>query len=585
MGTFSFTVSVADATGFSTSSSFALTVTGPATPLSVSGGALTGGKVGATYSQTLTGTGGLPPYTWAVTGGALPAGLSLDGPSGVISGTASAAGTFTFTAQATDGLKATASAVFTITIAPPPLKPYSGLPLPNGIVGSSYPLQILNAAGGVGPYTFTASGSLPPGLTFSSGQLSGLPTASGTFAFTITTKDSETPALSITSPAQVVVTPAGNANLILSAASLSFNRATGASGLPVPFSITVQSSVVQQLLTYSVVPTPAVPWLDVSGGGSTPGGITIALDPSALNLAAGSLSTSVVVTCLAPSPCAGNSQTIGVSLSVTSPPPQLTFNTNLVQFSTTASVTTPVSQQAGIQNIGGGSAFITSAAAADSWLTVSGVPSSVPAGSPVNITLTANPAGLAPGFYLTTVTIVSTGGAITLPVSLNIAQAPSITLSTTGAQFQSTLGSAPGNPTGSFQVGVTGGASLSFSASVQPGASWLLLSPASASGTVSSGSTATINYSIDPVAAAALTPAQAFYGTIQITASGVTNSPQDYEVVLNVSPASTLPAPDPEPAGLVFHSVFGAAAAPACRRPLPRLSAVPASSGHLFSRG
>jgi uncharacterized protein (TIGR03437 family) len=112
-------------------------------------------------------------------------------------------------------------------------------------------------------------------------------------------------------------------------------------------------------------------------------------------------------------------------------------------------------------------------------------------------------------------------------------------------------------------MGVTGGSSLTFSAAVQPGASWLRLTPASASGTVTGTGSATIGYSIDPVAAAALAPAQAFYGTIQITASGITNSPQEYEVVLNVSPTSSLPSPDPEPAGLVFHSVFGAGAPPA----------------------
>jgi len=62
------------------------------------------------------------------------------------------------------------------------------------------------------------------------------------------------------------------------------------------------------------------------------------------------------------------------------------------------------------------------------------------------------------------------------------------------------------------------------------------------------------------VAAAALAPAQAFYGTIQITASGIT-TPAGIRSVLNVSPTSSLPSPDPEPAGLVFHSVFGRAPA------------------------
>lgn len=42
--------------------------------------------VGAFYSYTLTASGGTPPYTFAITSGSLPAGLSLDGSTGIISG-------------------------------------------------------------------------------------------------------------------------------------------------------------------------------------------------------------------------------------------------------------------------------------------------------------------------------------------------------------------------------------------------------------------------------------------------------------------------------------------------------------------
>ncbi len=350
-------------------------------------------------------------------------------------------------------------AFFTITIAPV-LLILSGLPLPNGIVSLQYPLQVLDASGGVGPYTFSiTSGSLPPGLTLASGEISGTPTASGTSSFTLTVSDSGAPAQTVKSPTQIVITPAGVPNLLLSAASLSFNLPVGSTGLPVPYSVTVQSSVPTTPLNYSVVPTPAVSWLDVTAGGSTsgnttPGGIGIALDPSAVNLGATTtpLTTGVVVTCLAPSPCAGMSQTIGVSLSVTTPSPLLTFTSSLVSLSTTASVTTPISQHVAIQNIGGGSAVISSVTAADGWLTVTGVPASVPAGSPVNITFTANPAILGPGFFRTTVTIQSTGGTISIPVTLNVAQVPTIILSNSGATFQSILANAPSNTTGSFQV-------------------------------------------------------------------------------------------------------------------------------------
>jgi fibronectin type 3 domain-containing protein len=66
----------------------------------------------------LAATGGLPPYTWSVIQGSLPAGLTLDANSGVISGTPTAPGTFNFTMQVSDSESppATASAPLSITV-------------------------------------------------------------------------------------------------------------------------------------------------------------------------------------------------------------------------------------------------------------------------------------------------------------------------------------------------------------------------------------------------------------------------------------------------------------------------------------
>ncbi len=120
VGSYSITVGVLDATGFSTSSAFRLVVTGPATTLNVSGGALTSGQAGALSFAGFDRFGRGAPYTWAVIGGALPAGLSLNKASGVISGVPQTAGPSLFTAQATDRSSASASAVFTIAITPGP---------------------------------------------------------------------------------------------------------------------------------------------------------------------------------------------------------------------------------------------------------------------------------------------------------------------------------------------------------------------------------------------------------------------------------------------------------------------------------
>ena len=72
---------------------------------------LTGCVLNAPYSNTLTATGGTAPYSYVVTGGALPSGMVL-ATNGALSGTPGSAGRFSFTVTATDALNATASATF-----------------------------------------------------------------------------------------------------------------------------------------------------------------------------------------------------------------------------------------------------------------------------------------------------------------------------------------------------------------------------------------------------------------------------------------------------------------------------------------
>lgn len=86
----------------------------------VDGEALPQAQVGSAYQATLTATGGVLPYTWAVTAGTLPDGLALDPATGIITGAATQAGTVTFAVTATDAWGVSASAEKTILITPPP---------------------------------------------------------------------------------------------------------------------------------------------------------------------------------------------------------------------------------------------------------------------------------------------------------------------------------------------------------------------------------------------------------------------------------------------------------------------------------
>ena len=77
------------------------------------------GTVGIAYSETITAQGGTAPYTFSVTAGSLPGGTSLNASTGAISGTPSAAATYSFTIGVTDANALTGSQSFTIEIEAP----------------------------------------------------------------------------------------------------------------------------------------------------------------------------------------------------------------------------------------------------------------------------------------------------------------------------------------------------------------------------------------------------------------------------------------------------------------------------------
>ncbi len=73
------------------------------------------GVMGASYLDSLKTAGGTGVNSWSITAGALPQGLTLDGPSGAISGYPHQSGNFTYTATVTSGAQ-TQSKVFTMSV-------------------------------------------------------------------------------------------------------------------------------------------------------------------------------------------------------------------------------------------------------------------------------------------------------------------------------------------------------------------------------------------------------------------------------------------------------------------------------------
>jgi hypothetical protein len=120
-GTFPITVQVKDSTSpaQTASQSFSIVIAAAVTPLSITTSSLPSGTQNVGYSTALAATGGKTLYTWSITSGSLPTGLSLAASSGTISGTPTQSGTFPITVQVKDSSSTaqTASQAFSIFIA------------------------------------------------------------------------------------------------------------------------------------------------------------------------------------------------------------------------------------------------------------------------------------------------------------------------------------------------------------------------------------------------------------------------------------------------------------------------------------
>jgi len=117
-GTFPFSVRATDtSTGpgapFSATNNYTLTVN--AASISLAPSTLPNGKTGVNYSQTMVATGGVGPYTFAITSGGLPNGMTLSS-AGFLSGAPDTAGAYSFTITATDHQSFNGAQAYTLII-------------------------------------------------------------------------------------------------------------------------------------------------------------------------------------------------------------------------------------------------------------------------------------------------------------------------------------------------------------------------------------------------------------------------------------------------------------------------------------
>lgn len=248
-GSFTAVVQVTDAAAQNGQRSYTITIGAPTLTLSPAAGTLNA-TYAAAYSQTFSAGGGVAPYTYAVTAGTLPTGMSLAAATGTLSGTPTQPGSFAITVTATDssggaGAPFSISQNYNVVVALPTIA-VAPTTVPGGTVAIPYS-QALSATGGIAPYTFVVSaGALPAGMSLSgAGVLSGTPTASGTFNTTVTATDANGQtgarayALQVAAPT-IVVTPA---MLPSPAQGLAYSATFSASGGVAPYSFSATGAL------------------------------------------------------------------------------------------------------------------------------------------------------------------------------------------------------------------------------------------------------------------------------------------------------------------------------------------------------
>ena len=184
LGSSTFAVVASNGAGNSAPRNLTITISaGPVAPTMTTPVALPSADAGANVSIALTADG--TAATWSLApGSSLPDGLVLSS-GGVISGTPTQAGTFSFTimAQNVAGLY---QRIFSIDITAAPITAILTIALPNGIIGTAYNATL--DVDGTPPITWSiASGNLPGGLSLNqiTGEISGTPNAAGEFVFTV----------------------------------------------------------------------------------------------------------------------------------------------------------------------------------------------------------------------------------------------------------------------------------------------------------------------------------------------------------------------------------------------------------------
>ncbi len=322
-------------------------------------------------------------------------------------------------------------------------------------------LPLLSGTGIVFTYSFKlTAGTLPPGLTVNTNaEISGTPTTGGVYTFTITfSYDIILPPeaggadFHGDSPLPFTIKVTGNSGppISVNRQNLSFALVQGAAAAPQLIAIANHSGVAQTF-TASATTQAGGNWLSVSPtsgmvGPFTNGSVMALVDSSIL--APGTYTGTITIS-ITPS---GQRIDIPVVVTVGSSQPQIQLSSSGFRFQTVSGGAAPAPQTITVLNSGAGTlnfnVSTSTVSGGQGWLVASPSAGSANASSSANVTVSINPAGLAPGDYYGQVQISGTGVANspqTASVVLNIAPAGTdlgAFLQTTGLIFVGRVGGA-----------------------------------------------------------------------------------------------------------------------------------------------
>ena len=507
IGSWSFTARATDSSGGFISATYTIGVNPLALKLTSS--LLPDGIATAGYpTQTLGATGGIPPYTFALTAGSLPAGLTFD--NGQISGMPTTAETTGFTVTVTDSANVTASGSFSVGIEPS----HADLVLAQGSVGfalstgatavpasasvpvrSSFTDQILNytvSPDSSAPWlTVGGGGSTPDPISIGLNSQA-LSLAPNTYSATVTVA-CVAPSPCAGSMQTIVVSLAVTApapQLTLGTILLSFSSTT-ASPQPMSQPLTIANTGGGVINISSV--TAADPWVTITGvPASIAAGVSVpvSINVNPMGLAANYYETTITVTSSA------GSATAQVALLV-SANPSMSLSPGGVQLLSTTGSAPGNTTGSFLVSVSGGSAVQWTSAILPgnntSWLTLQTTSGSSTSSAPGMISYSIDPAksaALAAGTYYATIRVTSTDvvdSPLDYQVVLNVA--PAATLATPDPEPAGLVFISSGStalPPQTVQVFASSPTPVLYQASAAPDSPWLSVSPAT--GMTSSGS-------------------------------------------------------------------------------------------------